>query len=59
MEMLEDINNCIVNQLTSAGCVGWAFGGHKGKDWDNKRKLTRVHDWVEWIFIDHNNQPHS
>jgi hypothetical protein len=31
MQMLEDINNCIVHQLTSAGCVGWAFGGHYGK----------------------------
>jgi hypothetical protein len=31
MEMLEDINNCIVHQLASAGCVGWAFQGHYGK----------------------------
>jgi hypothetical protein len=53
----EDISNDIFHQLTGADLLVGPLGGTVSTSYDNKGKFDWVHDWVEWIFIDHDNQP--
>jgi hypothetical protein len=50
--------NGIFHQFPWVGFIGWSFGRYTGTYYYTGYNFNLVHDWVERIFIDHNNQPY-